>query len=116
MPHVGDFVEGLHQAQLHACILLGLAKRAAPAGGPGFDRPGMKEDADRIRRFAVGGHVEDKFGGGRFGVTVKRRPFADEVILVNVSRLSGVSLDAANGHRATALSASHAGWPPPSPS
>src|ERR1039457_6335022 len=126
--HVGDFIEGLHQAQLHRGVLFRLAEGAAPARRPRGERLGMQKDTDRENCLAVRGHIEDELGGGSFGIAVERRPLADEVVLVNVAGLPGIGFDAADGHTwvateeysspsaATAPSAARAEWPPPSPS
>src|SRR5450755_752022 len=126
--HVGNFVEGLHQAELDRSVLFGFAEHAAAAFGPGCECLGTQKNADSENRLPVRGHVEDELGRGSFGIIVERGSLSDKIVLVNVAGLSSVGFDTADGHRRLGIRkycspaaprarwAARAEWLPPSPS
>ena len=96
--YVFEFVEGAEEAELDGGILLGVAQGAGMGLAPGGARAVREKDADGVGQLAVGGNVEDEFGGGSFRIIGERRAFADKVVLVHVSLGTGIGLQAADGH------------------
>src|ERR1700722_15079110 len=95
--YIFEFVKGPEKSQLRGSILFSLVQWTAMALAPCGPRAVGKKDAHRIRQLAVGSDVEDEFRGGSFRIVRQRRTFAHEVVLVNVSLRSRVSLHAADG-------------------
>ena len=96
--HVLDFIEGLKQPHFDSAILFGLIQFASMPGGPSAHGFGLKENADRESRLAIGSYIENEFAGRSLHSIGQRGALSHKVVLIDVTLTTGIGLQAAQSH------------------
>jgi len=94
---VGALVKCLEKGYLCDRIAFAGSQIAAMAALPGSECGIVQQNRNTNICFAIGRDVEDVFGAG--GAVAMERAMAFIVILINISRLSGICFLTANGGR-----------------